>query len=259
VATKGIGAAFLRAVDEGEVRLGRTPAQLFATGAVGGIDVGVGVFALFIVTEQTGSHLLASLFFTIGFIALTLGRSELFTENFLVPVATVTAGKRGWPSVARLWAGSLVGNLAGGFVIAAVVVTGFPQLERDAVDIGTHFTELGIGWRSFAMALLAGVIITLMTWMEHNHESTPGHIIAAVAAGWALAYGELNHVIVASIEMFAALQFGAPFGYLDWLAVFGWAALGNMVGGLGLVTMLRLFQVQGGSAKEPDHDPEDND
>lgn len=47
--------------------------------------------------------------------------------------------------------------------------------------------------------------------------------------------------------MFAAFHAGAPFGYLDWLSVLGWAVLGNVVGGVGLVTLLRFTQV--GSAK----------
>ena len=46
-----------------------------------------------------------------------------------------------------------------------------------------------------------------------------------------------------SLLTFAALHAGAPFGYLHWLGVAGLATVGNMVGGLGLVTMLRLVQV----------------
>ena len=43
--------------------------------------------------------------------------------------------------------------------------------------------------------------------------------------------------------VFAGLHAGAPYRYADWLGVVGWATLGNLVGGLGLVTMLRLVQV----------------
>lgn len=39
------------------------------------------------------------------------------------------------------------------------------------------------------------------------------------------------------------LHAGAPFGYLDRLKLAGWASLGNMVGGIGLVTVLPLVQV----------------
>jgi hypothetical protein len=49
---------FERSVDEGEERLGRTwPGQL-ATGLVGGIDIGIGLFALLLVMHATGSLLL---------------------------------------------------------------------------------------------------------------------------------------------------------------------------------------------------------
>lgn len=50
-------------------------------------------------------------------------------------------------------------------------------------------------------------------------------------------------MIVVSLEMFAALHAGAPFGYGDWLFRAGWAAIGNMVGGIAFVTILRLVQV----------------
>jgi formate/nitrite transporter FocA (FNT family) len=49
--------------------------------------------------------------------------------------------------------------------------------------------------------------------------------------------------------MFAALHAGAPFGYGDWLRVLAWASLGNLVGGVGLVTMLRLVQVGRGTVE----------
>jgi hypothetical protein len=41
--------------------------------------------------------------FIIGFLALSLARSELFTENFLVPVAAVVAKDAPWRSAPRLW------------------------------------------------------------------------------------------------------------------------------------------------------------
>jgi formate/nitrite transporter FocA (FNT family) len=52
--------------------------------------------------------------FPIGFIALLLARSELFTENFLVPVTARVAGHGSWPQLVRLWLVTLAANLAGG-------------------------------------------------------------------------------------------------------------------------------------------------
>ena len=121
-----VSSAFQRTIDEGQNRLSRSLPSLLATGAVGGIDVGVGVFALLLVKEATHSDLLAGLAFGIGFIALTLAKSELFTENFLVPFAAVTTRRSSPTSVLRLWFGTAVTNLAGGWLIMAVVMMAVP-------------------------------------------------------------------------------------------------------------------------------------
>jgi hypothetical protein len=57
-------------------------------------------------------------------------------------------------------------------------------------------------------------------------------------------------VIVASLEMFAGLHAGAGFGYGTWAATACWYAFGNVVGGVGLVTVLRLVQVGEGRIRE---------
>ncbi|GIG28157.1 hypothetical protein Cma02nite_07570 [Cellulomonas marina] len=88
--------AFDRLVDEGEDRLARPWWPLVSTGILGGIDIGTGVLAYLVVLAATDDHLLAGLAFSVGFVALLLARSELFTENFLVPVIAVVA-RRGSP------------------------------------------------------------------------------------------------------------------------------------------------------------------
>lgn len=248
--TQEVASTFRRSVQQGEERLGRTWPALLATGAVGGLDVGVGVFALFLVEAATGNTLLGALAFGIGFIALTLAHSELFTENFLVPIVAVAAGRASPMAVIRLWAGTGVTNLAGGWLIMGIVSIGVPQVHDTAVRLGVHYEEVGLGREAFAAAVLGGSVITLMTWMQQATESMPSKLVAAVTAAFLLAAGSLFHAIVVSLIMFAALQAGAPFGYLDWLGVLAWSTLGNLVGGLALVTMLRLVQVGKGQVDE---------
>ena len=71
--------AFDRIVSEGAQRLHRTWREVLTTGLAGGLEVATGVVALLAVYAETGSHLLAGIAFGIGFIALMLARSELFT------------------------------------------------------------------------------------------------------------------------------------------------------------------------------------
>jgi len=55
---------------------------VLVTGFVGGTEVAIGVLALLVVLHDTGSHLLAGIAFSTGFIALLLGRSELFRGSW---------------------------------------------------------------------------------------------------------------------------------------------------------------------------------
>jgi formate/nitrite transporter FocA (FNT family) len=118
----------------------------------------------------------------------------------------------------------------------------FPKLRIDAVIVGGHPAHLGATREAFASAILAGAAITLLTWMEHSTESIPAKLLAAWSIAFVLAAAPLQHVIVVSIEIFAGLHAGAPYGYGDWVGTFAWAALGNIIGGVGLVTALRLMQ-----------------
>src|SRR3954454_8076879 len=87
-------------LDEGERRLNRGWTGLAATGFAGGIDVFMSVLVLATVVgalqagvPESTAHVLASATFGIGFVFITLGRAELFTENFLIPVGAVWAGR----------------------------------------------------------------------------------------------------------------------------------------------------------------------
>jgi len=236
--------SFDASVDEGATRLNRSTSNLISTGLMAGLDVGFGVLALMFVQHQTDSEILGGLAFTVGFFALYLGRSELFTENFLVPVTTVITD-RGTPrQLLRLWSGTYVMNLAGGFVIAALLVGAYPDLHGTAIELGDKITGRGISVESFTLAVLAGGAITLMTWMVRNATTEGGKLVAVGAFGFLLGATHMNHVVVISIKMFAGLQAGATsYGYLDWLALSSFSVVGNLVGGLGLVTVLRLVQV----------------
>jgi len=234
--------AFDRIVSEGAQRLHRTWREVLTTGLAGGLEVATGVVALLAVYAETGSHLLAGLAFGIGFIALMLARSELFTEGFLVPVTAVVAGRAAVGQLAKLWVGTLLANLAGGWLLMWVVMRAFPELGPTAIEAGKHFVDAPLDLRAVCLALLAGSTLTLMTRMQHGTTSDPAKIVAAVAGGFLLAGFSLFHSILDSLIVFAALHAGAPFGYGAWLSWFWYTALLNMAGGLLVVTFLRLVR-----------------
>ncbi len=238
-----IADSFDRIIEEGRPRVRRAWPDVISTGALAGIEVCFGVLALIYVESQTHSTLLGGLAFSIGFIGLRLGHSELFTEGFLVPVTVVTAGEARIRDLLRLWTGTLVANLAGGWVMAWIIDEAFPSIRAEAISSASYYVQAGINGRSLCLAILAGAAITLLTRMHQGTDSEPAKLIASVAIAFLLAGLRLFHSILDSLISFIALDTGrAPFGYLDWLGFFVWVAAGNVVGGLGLVTLLRLVR-----------------
>jgi len=234
--------AFETIVSEGAQRLHRTWREVLSTGFAGGLEVATGVLAMFAVVTETGSHLLGGLAFSIGFIALLLARSELFTEGFLVPVTAVVAGRASPAQLAKLWGGTLIANLAGGWIVTWIILKAFPEFGRTAIESATKFVNAPLDLRAVCLALLAGSTLTLMTRMQHGTTSDPARIVAAVAGGFLLAGLSLFHSILDSLVIFSALHAGAPFGYGAWLGWFWYTVLLNMAGGLVVVTFLRLLR-----------------
>jgi formate/nitrite transporter FocA (FNT family) len=235
--------AFTRMVSEGTQRLHRSWHEVLVTGFFGGTEVAMGVLAYLSVLNATHNPLLAGVAFSIGFLALLLGRSELFTEGFLVPVSTVAAKRASVRQLFKLWGGTLAANLAGGWLLMWLVMVGYPKLHDQTIEVASHYVTAPISAETVGLAVLGGMAITLMTRMQHGTDSMFGKIAAAVAGAFLLAGLQMFHSILDSLLIFGAIDTGrAPFGYLDWLRWFGYTLAGNVFGGLVLVTLLRLIR-----------------
>ena len=251
--------SFDRIVEEGAERLARSWMTILITGTFGGLEIGLGVMAFLAVLHETQSHLLAGLAFGIGFIALLLAKSELFTEGFLVPITAVAAKEASFGQLMKLWGGTLVMNLAGGWLFMLMVVQAFPQWKPELADAALHFVEAGFTWQSICLAVLAGSTITLMTRMQQGTDSDTAKIVAAMAGGFLLAGLQLFHSILDSLLIFGAIHAGVAVSYADWFGWFGYTLVFNMLGGLLLVTALRLLRNKDLIAERRRAAPEDPD
>lgn len=254
-----IEATFDATVEEGAQRLQRTFPDMLITGFFGGLEVGLGVMAYLLVLHETGNHLLAGLAFSIGFIALLLAHSELFTENFLMPIAAVIAREASVKRLLMLWGGTLLANLAGGWLFMGLLTLAFPAWHTLLIDTAREFVEAPLSFETAALAILGGSTITLMTRMHQGTDSDVAKIIASVGAAFLLAGIPLYHSVLDSLLIFGAIQAGADFGYLDWLAWFWYTLLLNVLGGVLLVTALRLLRTKPLVEKRRAQAPEDPD
>lgn len=117
-------------------------------------------------------------------------------------------------------------------------------MARDLAESAHHFVDAPYSLQTVVLAVLGGSTITLMTRMQQGTDSDPAKIVAAVAGGFLLAGLQLFHSILDSLLIFGAIQSGADVTYLDWLGWFGYTLLFNVLGGLVLVTALRLLRTK---------------
>src|SRR3954468_20548355 len=241
-------------LDEGERRLRRPPVALAATAFAGGVDGFLSVVVLAVTAAglhpampEAGAHVIASLTFGVGFAFITLGRAELFTENFLVPVGAVWAGRSGIGPLLRMWAVTMVFNFAGLALFAAIFAVSGVVKPQTLAAAGTMADTLGD--RTWLAALLsaiaAGTIMTLFTWVVAAAESAGARVAASFVVGFVLAAPSLNHAIVGFGELcFGLLAGTAHSSFADLLRIVGLAMAGNLIGGVGLVFTPRLAQVR---------------
>ncbi|WP_028281389.1 formate/nitrite transporter family protein [Arthrobacter sp. H5] len=232
--------SFDRTVEEGAQRLNRSFRDVLITGLFGGFEIGIGIMAYLGVLYETENHLVAGLAFSTGLIALLLAKSELFTEGFLVPIAAVVAREASVAQLGKLWGGTLISNLVGGWLFMWLVMTAFPQWAETITEEAGHYIDAGFNWQTVCLAVLAGSTITLMTRMQHGTDSVTGKIVAAVVGAFLLYGLQLFHSILDSLLIFGAIHAGADISYLQWLGWFSYIVVFNVLGGVLLVTALRL-------------------
>ena len=233
---------FRSTVEEGANRLNRTWRALIITGLFGGIDVGLGLMAMLAVLDATGSKLLGGLAFGIGLYALRLAHSELFTEDFLVPINAIAAGHGTWRQLVRLWTVTLVMNLVGGWSFAWVVVAAFPAFDDVLIEAATGYMDKGLTVETAALALLAGFTITLVTRMAQGSGEGIATIANSLISGLLVVGLGMLHGALSSAVIFGAMHAGADISYLSWLVWFAWVIPLNMAGGLLMLTLPRLVR-----------------
>jgi formate-nitrite transporter family protein len=231
--------------------LDRAALGLCISGLAGGITMGLTALSTSIVIAQLGqsqvSKFIADLLYPIGFIAVILGRAQLFTENTLYPVALMLAERRhGWRTL-RLWAIVFPSNVLGAFLFALLAVrTG--ALRPEFVTAMTHMgveaasvTTSNVFWSG----VIGGWIIALVAWLVSGSHSITGSVMLIWLLTFVVGLGGFAHCIATTGEILSAILDHqlAMSRYFAWLAP---ATLGNICGGVLLVTLLEYGQVKGG-------------
>ena len=247
---------YLRAEHEGRRRLGMSVLDQVATAFIAGVTIVFGIVALGLTAGEVEPELGAgiaklagALAFGIGVVFLVVGRSELFTENFFDPVAAAIDARRSsaFARLLRLWGLTLLLNLIGGAVLVALLTVegALPPPSQDAlVKIAEEIVAKS--WAAtLVRAVLAGALLTLLSYMLNAVDSVAARILVAYMVGFFLALGPFDHVVVSALHLVFGVWLSDAVGYGDVLANLALSTAGNLVGGLLLITLTHTAQVKG--------------
>jgi formate/nitrite transporter FocA (FNT family) len=233
---------------EGTEELERPASSIGWSGVAAGLTMGCSMLGQGLLQARLPDapwrELVASFGYCLGFIFVTMGRQQLFTETTLTVMLPYLKGTHRMTDVARYWALVFGTNILATVLFAAAA--SIPHVfQPDAVQA---FTELGVkavgpGFAIIAVkGVFAGWLIALMVWLMPA--AGPARFFVVIAVTWLISVAQFSHVIAGSVEgAFAALHGAISWG--DYLLVFLLPTFaGNSIGGVVFVALLNHAQVK---------------
>jgi formate transporter len=245
----------------GEAKAALPVATMFALAVLAGAFIAMGAaFATTVTAGTTGLaygvvRLLAGLSFSLGLILVIVGGAELFTGNTLMIMAW--AGRRiSTVNLLRNWAIVYVGNMAGAFAAALLMVWskqytfGKGAVGVQALTIGAGKTSLGFG-QAIALGILCNALVCIAVWLCFSARSTADRVLAIippiaafVASGFEHSVANMYFIPVALLNKRDGTWLKATAGMPD-LHTLTWhnylvdnllpVTIGNIIGGTLLV------------------------
>ena len=146
--------------------------------------------------------------------------------------------------LARLWALVLVANIAGcaaiTFALARAPIV--PSGEQGAFASVAHMALAADPLTTFWRAILAGWLIALMVWLLPAAEGG-ANVMIVVGLTYLIAIGGFSHIVAGSVDAFYELFRGHTTLGIMFGTFFVPTLLGNIVGGVTLVSLLGFGQV----------------
>ncbi len=239
-------------IARGKTELNRRSDGLVLSALSAGLDMGFGPLLMAIMLTLVGgvygdplTQILLANLYSVGFILVVLGRSELFTEHTALAVFPVLDRQGGLRNLGRLWGLVFLGNVVGAAVFAGFVVsfvtphlvdpTAFTQLARAYTTQST--------WVMFAGAILAGWLMGLLTWLIAAAQDTPGRIFFVWLITASISFAHFPHCIAGTVEVLMGLLVSPAITPADYGRFLLLSTAGNIIGGIVFVALLRYEHV----------------
>ncbi len=243
---------------EGEEELARTKRSLLWSGIAAGMLISLSVLGEAVLRtylpDTPSRYLVENLGYSLGFLAVIMGRMQLFTENTITTVLPLMRERTlsMFGCIVRLWGIVLFANVIGAFLAASLFVF-TPAISADVLvavnELSHHATGMG-AWQGFWRAIPAGVIVALIVWMLPQADA--GAFFLILTFTWLIAAGDFTHIVAGSVEMAALVVQGDLGAYNAIFSFFLPVLAGNIIGGTLIFSLVAWGQVRD---EVEEHDP----
>lgn len=248
-------------ITEGLRELGRPTMGLLISGMSAGLDVSLSLFLMVVVitlgqgrlNEASLSIFTASMY-SVGFIVVILGRSELFTEHTARAIYPVLHKRASLLRLLRLWGLIYVSNLAGTAVLARLVTVVGPALGVTRPAVFGAIARQVVDhpwWVIFLSATLAGWLMGLVSWLVSAARDTTSQILIVGIITWSIGIAHLHHAIVGSVEVLSGIFARQGPGIQAYFRALLWTSLGNAAGGVFFVAIFKYSHATRAAAEPP--------
>lgn len=232
---------------------GRSTTALVLSSFAAGLEVGFGplfVAAVLSVADGVWSvptvRVAMAAAYSVGFVFVVLGGTELFTEHTMLAVLPVLDGQAAVGTLARLWGLVYAGNVLGGLCFAAGAVVLAPAYGLAEVAAFGHVASplvTGSAGLLLAGGVAAGWLMGLLTWLVTVADSTGARLAVVVLVTTVIGFGHLPHAVAGNVEVAMAVATDAV-SVDDYLRYQLLATVGNVVGGSVFVALLKYGYVR---------------
>lgn len=240
---------------QGDEELIRSVSALAWSGLAAGMSMGFS----FVAEALLRSHLpdapwrplITNLGYPFGYLIVIVGRQQLFTENTLTAIIPLLAKRdlATFLAVLRLWSVVLLANLVGTHLFAWVLRNTpvlKPELQPVLHELATDAANVGFG-AAILRGIFAGWLIAMVVWMLAAIDTGPIAIIVTLT--YVVGLAGLTHVIAGSVQVLYLVMEGAK-SWMSYAAGYLIPTLiGNIIGGVTLVSALNHAQVVSGTER----------
>ena len=252
---KGYETILEQEIQSGVTELERPTGGLFLSGLSAGLDVSFSLLVIAVVTHLTEGYfsppverLLLANAYSVGFLFVVLGRSELFTEHTTLAVLPVLDRRASLTQLGRLWGVVYVANLLGAIIFAAFFSFVAPLLGIAEPRTFGHIAEEVVShpWTVILLSgVLAGWLMGLLSWLVAASRDTISQVFMVWLVTFVIGLAHLHHSVAGSAEVLAGVFSGQGATAGDFLRFLSASTLGNAVGGIVFVAVIKYGHVRG--------------